>query len=395
MKTILLLLLSVISFAAYSQSWEQIDDYSGSARDDGASFKINNKVYCGTGRNAGFNVTSDFKAFDLSNETWSSIASMPDSVKRQYATSFVYSEKGYVFGGINSAGDYMNDLWMYSPVLDQWSFISNLPSTGRSGMSSFVNGTKAYIVGGKTELSIASKELWEFDLISSQWTQLNDIPSDGLWRGVSFTYDSTAFIGLGKNENNLINDSFYHYLPTSDQWQVVPQLVTNPRYYVGCSQIGDSVYLYGGVDSTGSYSNSFERINIASLAIDVLNSFPSDARKGVMAFTSNNDFYITTGISTIARLNETWVARNVVALEDVNLIKAEVYQSGNNIVVLSEVDFEAFRLVAMDGRVLISTIMEFDTVIDVSDMESGVYLYHLIGSDGREVSGRIFLNYEL
>ena len=91
MKTLLLLLLSVTSFAVQSQNWSQIIDYSGSARDDGTSFKIGNFVYCGTGRNAGFAVTADFKAFDLATETWSPIPSLPDSCKRQYATSFSHN----------------------------------------------------------------------------------------------------------------------------------------------------------------------------------------------------------------------------------------------------------------------------------------------------------------
>ena len=155
MKTLLIILSLLISLSIFSQNWSQITDFPGSPRDDGTVFKIQNKAYCGTGRDAGFAVTSDFKAFDLGTEMWSSIASLPDSCKRQYATAFVHNDQGYLFGGINSSGEYLNDLWMYSPVQDQWSFVSYLPDVGRSGMLSFVLGSKAYIVGGKTEFSRA------------------------------------------------------------------------------------------------------------------------------------------------------------------------------------------------------------------------------------------------
>ena len=61
MKTILLIITILMSGLSFSQNWSQISDFDGSARDDGTSFKIDNKVYCGTGRNAGFSVTSDLK----------------------------------------------------------------------------------------------------------------------------------------------------------------------------------------------------------------------------------------------------------------------------------------------------------------------------------------------
>ena len=89
MKIILLLFVSTLSIKAFSQSWNQITDFPGQSRDDGVFFSIYPKqtIY-ESGRNAGFNVTSDFYVFDLGQETWDSRASLPESCMWQYATSF-------------------------------------------------------------------------------------------------------------------------------------------------------------------------------------------------------------------------------------------------------------------------------------------------------------------
>jgi N-acetylneuraminic acid mutarotase len=52
MKTVILLVLCLSTLFSFSQDWIQKQDFPGPARDDGASFKIGNKAYCGTGMNS-------------------------------------------------------------------------------------------------------------------------------------------------------------------------------------------------------------------------------------------------------------------------------------------------------------------------------------------------------
>lgn len=397
MKTLLLLLVSTLSITAHSQSWSQITDYPGSARDDGTSFKIGNKVICGTGRNAGFNLTSDFYAFDVGTETWVPKASLPDSCKRQYATSFSTTSGwpiGFLFGGIDENGQELNDLWRYNaPIwgVGFWSYWGAMPSVGRGGSSNFVLGDKAYIIGGKNQSVTTEVEVWEYDIPNNIWTQKNDLPFAGVWRGISFVDDTTGYVGLGINGAGVANGDIYRYLPTNDQWELVPQLSMSPRSYVSHAQIGDSVYLYGGVDTLGNYLNTFERINLPSLTIDILTPFPSTARKGTMAFASHDDFYLTTGISTSARLNETWVSGNVVNLQEKEDLDVKVYQVGSEVFVSTELNWENIRILSMDGRVVKSHTVYEEATINVADLDEGIYLYQLSGNSiGR--SGRLFIS---
>jgi hypothetical protein len=51
----ILLLCSVINTPVQSQTWTQLLDFPGSARDDAAGFIIGNTFYVGTGLDGGFN----------------------------------------------------------------------------------------------------------------------------------------------------------------------------------------------------------------------------------------------------------------------------------------------------------------------------------------------------
>lgn len=55
----LLPLLLLISSAVSAQTWQQLPDFPGNARDDAASFSIGNKIYVGTGMEVGWGLTND------------------------------------------------------------------------------------------------------------------------------------------------------------------------------------------------------------------------------------------------------------------------------------------------------------------------------------------------
>ena len=62
LKLLFTSLFLLFIFNVNSQSWIQIDDFPSSARDDGASFVIGNKAYCGTGFKVGWTETKDYNS---------------------------------------------------------------------------------------------------------------------------------------------------------------------------------------------------------------------------------------------------------------------------------------------------------------------------------------------
>src|SRR4051812_11286093 len=78
---------------AKSQTWQPATDFPSTERDDGTSFIIGTKAYCGTGYLPWFTTTADFYAYDMAVGTWQTVASLPAGEERQYASGF--SAGGY------------------------------------------------------------------------------------------------------------------------------------------------------------------------------------------------------------------------------------------------------------------------------------------------------------
>jgi N-acetylneuraminic acid mutarotase len=311
----------------YSQTWNQTTSFPGTPRDDASHFKIGTKHFIGTGREVAFGCTRDFYFFDESTLSWGNSSPLPAGKERQYASGISYNGKGFIFGGIDCAGVYQNDLWTYNPTTDSWNELNSLPSAGRAGMVQFLLQDTLYIVGGRNTSGIMN-EVWTYNFSTQTWTQKNNLPSNGIWRGVAFTFQNNAFIGLGRNNlNNQTghNAEILNYQPSSDSWTAVSNLSWGTRSYVGCAQTDSLLFLFGGLDSTGQILTSVERIHLSDFTTDLLPNFPSDARKGGVAFLVQNDLYYTTGVSTDTRFNETWRLDNVAYLEEVTSFQFQIF----------------------------------------------------------------------
>jgi N-acetylneuraminic acid mutarotase len=385
MKNVLSLVLIISAFYSNAQNWNQVANFSGDARDDASSFTINNHVYCGLGMNAGFSCTSDFKVFDLNTESWSNAVSLPTGEERQYANGFSYQDFGYIFGGINGSATYLSDFWKFNPVSNAWTSLPDLPTTGRSGALSLLIGDTVYIVGGKTNGGIISNEVWAFDLVQEQWFQKASLPFDGIWRGVSFSWNNAGVIGLGKLNSGNFNTGFYLYYPTTDTWQLLNQLTLAPTIYSMFSQIGKYGFIYGGALENLSYSNQFTRIDLETWATTSLTPFPAAARRGGVAFVNNSEFFIATGVSTQARLNETWKADYILGMDkEQSLGTVNLYPNplNNQLVIQSDALIQRIEIYTISGQ-LITTQATNAKQIDVPiDLENGLYLLRLVGENG-------------
>jgi hypothetical protein len=391
MRIVLSFFLWSLIFNSNAQVWNQIANFTGDPRDDASSFTINNHVYCGLGMNTWFSCTSDFKVFDVTTETWSNGVNLPIGQERQYANGFSYQGFGYVFGGIDGSGTYLNDCWKFNPQTNAWVALPVLPSSGKAGAVSFLIGDTVYIVGGKTTGGIISNEVWAFDLIQEQWLQKANLPIDGIWRGVAFSWNNSGIIGLGKLNNGTLNSGFYQYSPNSDSWQVINQLNLTPTTYSMFAQLGKFGFIYGGAVENQSYSNQFLRINLETWETTILTSFPAAARRGGLAFVGNNDFFITTGVSALARLNETWKASEILGFDAVNeLENVRIYPNPlkNFMFVQTEQIIQRIEIQTISGEVVAVYKVNTQQIELPIELESGVYFVKLV-SKGAEYTERI------
>ena len=376
MKLIYTLVLLLQSGSIFSQNWQQIANFSGNERDDGTSFTIGNKVYCGLGMNAWFGVNADFQVFDLNTETWSQGVSLPAGEERQYANGFSHNGMGYVFGGTNGS-EFLNDLWQFDPSSGTWQALPPMPSSGKAGALSFVIADTVYIAGGKSTGVMASDELWAFDLISQQWSQKNDLPFDGMWRGVNFVWNEEAIIGLGKMNDSTLNENFYQYFPVSDSWQLIPGLSPEPATHTAFAQIGKVAFLYGGVIEDESYSNSLVRIDLETFDNTNLTAFPAEARRGGMAFTNTTDFFVTTGVSASGRLNETWKASYVLSLDESTLgssVSISPNPAQKSLKITSSQTIDGIQIFDMTGKTVFLQEIHSQSAVVPIELTNGMYI---------------------
>ncbi len=389
-------LLGILSTTAFSQGWTQISDFPGTQRDDGTSFVINNKAYCLTGMQVGFTCTLDGFVLDGGSETWGNMNSLPIGNERQYASSFSYNGFGYLFGGVDCSNTCLKDLWRYDPIFNSWQIMAPIPDSGRMGCSSFVINNKAYIVGGRTASLTIQNKVWEYDITNDTWLQKNNLPFSGTWRGTGFSIDTIGFVCYGIMPSLSFNHLIYTYNKSIDVWTVVSGFVLDGRTYPTSSVINNNACLYGGADSTGIVRNDFIVFNPQIPSLTTYTGIPSSPRKGGMAFSLNNKFYLSTGTDTNnVRLKETWRNDLPVAINEINnLSDYKVYPNPTSgILKISYAKHTKFILQLTElstGKLIMekNSSHTADSIeIDLTNYDAGNYLLSFL--DERNVPTRL------
>jgi len=377
MFKIVFLSVACLSYTAFGQNWQQLEDFPGSPRDDGSCFVIDSFVYAGLGRDSGFSCMRDFYRYNAVTMSWSDCADLPLGEERQYAVGTSNNGVGYVFGGVKCDGTYCNDLWQYNPVLNSWSLLAPMPDQGRSGSVHFVLNDTLYIVGGKNQQGILT-EVWGYDISTNQWSQKTALPGNGIWRGTSFDYNNLGFVGLGRNNLNNqtdLNTGFYQYDPASQQWTSLLNPGLSPRCYIGTARTNNLVSFFGGLDASNVVLNDFQVLDINTWVLMSSMSFSATPRKGTMSFAFGPDFYFTTGISTTERFKETWRISNVLNLPHQTISWGAYPNPCTQVLTICSNIGDAISLHDLSGRLVFSSIAEVEiTTIDVSTFFDGTYM---------------------
>lgn len=136
-----------------------------------------------------------------SPDSWQPRATFPGT-PRQDASAFSALGKGYVVGGVDSAGQLLNDMWSYDPATDSWTAETAFPGPARRGAVAFsIRDTGYYATGydGTSQLA----DCWRFVPGSNSWTRVQDL---GQYRTGNFpgrsgscvvTTDSLAYLICG------------------------------------------------------------------------------------------------------------------------------------------------------------------------------------------------------
>ncbi|MCW3085735.1 MAG: C-terminal target protein [Bacteroidetes bacterium] len=384
MKKQLLLLFILFSHVAFCQVWQSLADFPATERDDGVSFVIGNKAYCGTGGEPGFVYASDFYALNMNNDTWSSIAALPTGNQRQYSSGFSNAGFGFIVGGLGSG--YLNDVWMYDTVSNSWSSKTPLPSAGRMGCASFVINGIAYIIGGRTSTSLSINEVWAYDMTNDTWQRKNDLPFGSRWRASATALANKGYLAFGIDEHNRFCNELFEYDPVMDSWTQISTFPDRGRSYAAMKAVAGDLLVTAGLDTLNTYYNDMWRYTITTSVWQQLGSIPAQGRKGGMCFTNGSALYYTTGIDqTNTRLKQSWKVENPTGIEEYSSIeKINAYpnpangiltialEQRNNTLVTIEIMDETGRIIRQEKTS--DAIIQLDT----APLANGFYSLRII-----------------
>lgn len=259
------------------KQWQQMASLPGIGRIAASSFSIGDNFYVGLGRgsnSSGESDLNDFYRYNIVSNTWTQLPNFPGGA-REFAKGFAINGKGYIAMGqsYNYANIKYYDVWQFDPQDTSWTKVTtfsniddNIPIT--SGL--FVTDTKAYILYFKSlyefdpsDYSLTPKAafpatspdlgpyyfainnkayqvsdidnvtnlktVYEYDATNDSWAQKNDFPGQGRAAAYSFVINGMGYIACGDYSSNPTQGQYvavglndvWEYNPSTDKWRQI------------------------------------------------------------------------------------------------------------------------------------------------------------------------------
>jgi gliding motility-associated-like protein len=229
------------------------------------AFVINGFGYISCGTVVG-NLPSNFVyKYDPVNNTWTQMNNFSGS-NRQNHICFSLNGHGYMFGGFDGFVT-LNEMWEYNVITDSWVQKASPPlpafGPGRNGPACLVINSKAYVgMGGTATGSNAFTDFYSFNpgsigvAGSGTYTAMASIPV-GREAAAHFTIGDTGYVGIGYNGGIGYLDDFWRYDPTPNTWNQLCNFNGGARQHPFSAVVNGSPYIGCGDFSGGNNSDNW------------------------------------------------------------------------------------------------------------------------------------------
>lgn len=235
-------------YEAATDTWTQLDAFPGGDRSYAYGVSVGSKGYLGFGssRVSGGPLTyfNDLWEFDANTETWKELATCPCE-GRNHPAFVATSDKIFVGLGNGNMGN-TRDWWEYDIASDSWSQKPDFPGARRHHPYYFEIEGLVYVAFGHGD--IIFNDLHVYDPATEEWTFLNFLPSQGRVAGTQFSYNGKGYVlsGDGDTHENLPQGEMWSYDPATNEWTSEKPHPGPGRWAPGSFVIGDNVYFTGG-----------------------------------------------------------------------------------------------------------------------------------------------------
>jgi len=198
-----------------------------------------NYAYALRGKN-----TRDFWRYDVSTDSWASLALTPGNVK--YGGSLACDGGNYIYAFKGNSSSF----WRYDISLDSWTTLTSAPGTVKQGGALTCNNGYVYALQGNN-----TKNFWRYDISGGTWASMADA-GDYVKEGGALTTDGGNYIYAF---HCVGTDIFWRYDISADSWTLMAN-TPNDVGYGAALAYDSSGYVYA---LRGKYSSDFWRYDIS------------------------------------------------------------------------------------------------------------------------------------
>ena|GEM_PF-1901716 len=292
-------------------AWISRANVPGKSRSHVMGDTINGKFYfCGGRDSIGTHLFEQWE-YNPINDLWSSKSPMP--VTDGKIGGFGLSVNGKMYYGLGYCQYYPygtcgREVFEYDPVTDIWISKANFPSCPRSLFFSFAIGNKIYIATGNVIAGCGANntgymnEVWEFDPIQNNWSQKNNFPGIARNGACGFVINGKAYMIGGSGVSNSLSD-VWEYDPSLDNW-------SQKGNFIGGSVLLGTAFCIGSDGYVVNTNNTFWKYTQSLDAWTQLTSLPFNiSRNATSSFSIGNKGYVTLGESytpVLVEHNDLW-----------------------------------------------------------------------------------------
>ena len=392
-----LLLFPYAVFGQYNV-WTKLNDVGMGKRERATGFSIGSLGYLCGGIDTAEVIHKDLWAYDPQTDAWTQKADLPGAARRD-AISFVIDNYAFVGSGMDSisgpTGNTLKDFWRYNPNTNTWVTIADFPGAGGEGIyfaTGFSVGGKGYLCGGKTGPNLYSNQLWEYKPSNNQWIQRANFPGGVRYQLLSFVVGSKAYVGMGTDQN-IFKKDMYCYDPGANNWQTIAPFPGYERGAASTFALEERGFVCLG--NNGGLLSDLIEYNPKTDSWTLRAAFGGSERKSAISFVIDDKAYVGTGKGYSGK-KDSWyvyVPCNYAALSEIeaslkiypNPVVNELKINGFNSQVVGVHIYNAAGRKVSEVKIAHS----FDTSIDFSALENGIYLLSFRLEDGQVLTKKI------
>jgi N-acetylneuraminic acid mutarotase len=385
----LLIVTSAYLFGQIENTWEKKSDFLGGDREKAVAFSLGDFGYIATGVDTAEITRDDLWRYEPETDTWTQMANLPGPPRRN-AISFTINSFAYVGTGLSDddpeIGTYLNDLWRYDPVLNEWDSMAPYPGGLGTGMyygTAFSIGNSGFICGGKIGSNNYLAELWEYNSVTDSWTERPPFPGGDRYQLCSFSLEGMGYVGLG-TDNDIFRKDFWQYNPETFLWLSRTDFPGTERAQSSTFTIKSTGFVIFGLD--GGYKDELWSFNPYSNSWTINAPFPGGGRKNAVALAINNIGYAGIGKEPDGK-KESFYAyqpKQNVGLAREKLNNFTFYPNPTHDFIhfsaLNNKIVKQIIIQSLEGKILKQQFMHSNQqIISLTDLNKGIYMIYFIG----------------